>query len=305
MNRRLLPSLHLLRAFVTTAQLRTVSAAADALHLTQGAVSRQLLELEDALGIALFTRVRKRLQLTPSGQRYLAAVQPLLQQLEAATLDIMSGPHDGGILHLSVLPTFGAKWLIPRLPAFQAAHPRIHLQFVPYVQGYDFHRADLDCAIRYGEGPWEGAVCDYVIGRRMVLITPPARRLKPVVRRPADVVHHRLLHHVSAPHAWANWCETQGVSGINPHSGIQLDQYTAIVRAVVAGMGIALVPECLVRDELLHREVVTPLPASTGIHEARAGYYLCYPEHKSSSEALQAFRDWLVGAAGQPAPTSH
>lgn len=297
MNRRLLPPMHLLRAFVTTAQLKTVSAAAQALHLTQGAVSRQVLELEEWLGVALFVRVRKRLQLAPAGQRYLLAVQPLLQQLEAATLDLMSSPHDGGVLHLSALPTFAAKWLIPRLPAFQAAHPKVMLQFVPYVQGYDFHRTDLDCAIRYGEGPWEGAVCEYVIGRRMVLIAPPAGRRQPALKRPADVARHRLLHHVTVPSAWSEWCEGHGVSGINPHGGIQLDQYAAIVRAVAAGMGLGLVPQCLVEDELARREVVMPLRGAAGVHEAAAGYYLCYPENKSSIEPLLAFRRWLMQVA--------
>ena len=304
MNRRLLPPMHLLRAFIVTAELKTVSAAADALHLTQGAVSRQVLELEDWLGVSLFARVRKRLQLTPAGQRYLLAVQPLLQQLEAATLDLMSIPHDGGVLHLSVLPTFAAKWLIPRLPAFQAAHPKVLLQFVPYVQGYDFHRPDLDCAVRYGEGPWEGAVCEYVVGRRMVLIASPARSGRAALKRPADVVHHRLLHHVSVPTAWSDWCERHGISGINPHGGIQLDQYAAIVRAVAAGMGLGLVPECLVEDELARGEVVAPLPERQGIYEARAGYYLCFPENKSSMDALVLFKAWLAEAASSAAPAS-
>ena len=299
MTRRLLPSVYLLRAYVVTAQLKTVSAAADALHLTQGAVSRQLLDLEEWLGVALFARVRKRLQLTPAGQRYLLAVQPLLQQLEAVTLDLMSSPHNGGVLHLSVLPTFAAKWLIPRLPEFQAAHPKVLLQFVPYVQGYDFHRPDLDGAIRYGEGPWEGAICEYVIGRRMVLIATSARGVIPPLKRPADVVNHRLLHHITVPNAWSNWCERHGISGINPHGGIQLDQYATIVRAVVAGMGIGLVPECLVGDELARREVVMPLRAPAGVYEAQAGYHLCYPENKSSIEPLVAFKQWLMEAASQ------
>jgi DNA-binding transcriptional LysR family regulator len=292
--------MHLLRAFIATSELKTVSAAVDALHLTQGAVSRQVLELEGWLGVALFARVRKRLQLTPAGQRYLLALQPLVRQLEAATLDLMSNPHGGGVLHLSALPTFATKWLIPRLPAFQAAHPKVALQFVPYVQGYDFQRPDLDCAIRYGEGPWEGAVCEYVIGRRMVLIAPPPRQRGAALRRPADVAGHRLLHHLTVPRAWSDWCARHGVSDVHPHGGIQLDQYAAIVRAVAAGMGIALVPECLVEDELARGEVVTPLPPRQGVHEASAGYFLCFPENRASIDALMVFKTWLQEVASAP-----
>lgn len=293
MNKRLHPPTQLLRAFVVTAQLGTISGAAEALHVTQSAVSKQVQELEHWLGIALFARVRKRLQLTPPGQRYLLVVQPLLAQLEAATLELMSTPADGGVLHLSVLPTFGAKWLIPRLPAFQAAHPKVLLQFVPYVQGYDFTRADLDCAIRYGEGPWAGAVSEYLIGREMTLIAPPRKAGDPPLDRPADVVHHRLLQHVTVPRAWPNWCERHDISSVNPHSGIQLDQYVAIIRAVAAGMGLALVPTCLVEDELTRGEVVSPAWDTVQDDAALAGYFLCYPENKAHLEPLVVFRQWL------------
>jgi LysR family transcriptional regulator, glycine cleavage system transcriptional activator len=293
MNRRLVPPLHLLRAFVATANLGTISAAAVALHLTQGAVSKQVLELEQWLGTGLFERVRKRLRLTPSGQRYLHKVEPLLQQLEAATLDLVSGPPDGGVLHLSVLPTFSAKWLIPRLPDFQKRHPKVLLQFMPYVHGYDFTKPDLDCAIRYGDGAWPGAVAQYLVGRHMTLIAPPRRSGDLPLKRAADVVHHRLLQHVSVPQAWSDWCAAHRVAGINPHSGIQLDQYAVMVRAVAAGMGIALVPTCLVEDELARGEVRAPLPPPLGCHQAQAGYFLCYPENKAGLEPLVALRSWL------------
>jgi LysR family transcriptional regulator, glycine cleavage system transcriptional activator len=304
-GKRLHPPTQLLRAFVTVARLQTVSAAAVALHLTQGAVSKQIRELEDWLRVPLFERVRKRLQLTPAGARYLGAVEPLLAQLEAATLDLMSGPPDDGVLHLSVLPTFGAKWLIPRLSTFQAAHPRALLQFVPYVQGYDFTRPDLDCAIRYGEGPWPGTIAEPVTGREMALIAAPRRAGDPPLRRPSDIADYRLLQHATVPRAWSQWCERQGVAGVNPHSGIQLDQYGAIVRAVSAGLGIGLVPTCLIEDELARGEVIEPLAAGVGRFEADAGYVLCYPEHKASLPALLAFRGWLREAVEAGATRMH
>jgi len=293
MNKRLHPPTHLLRAFVMTAELQTISAAAAALHLTQGAVSKQVLELESWLGVPLFARVRKRLQLTPAGRRYVEAVAPLLRQLEAATLDFMTSPAEGGVLHLSALPTFASKWLIPRLPAFQAAHPKVLIQFVPYVQGYDFTRPDLDCAVRYGTGPWAGAAADYLAGREMVLIGPPRRRGETPLKRPQDVVQHRLLQHVSVPQAWSHWCERHGIAGINPHGGIQLDLYSAIVRAVAAGMGLALVPACLVEDELARGEVITALAGAPGRLTSDTGYFLCYPENKANTEPLSLFRAWL------------
>jgi LysR family transcriptional regulator, glycine cleavage system transcriptional activator len=307
MNKRLHPPIQQLRAFIVTAQLGTVSQAAEALHVTQSAVSKQIQDLERYLNLALFTRVRKRLCLTPSGQRYCAAVRPLLAQLEAATLEVMSTPVEGGVLHLSVLPTFGAKWLMPRLGDFQRAHPKVQLQFVPYVHGYDFSRPDLDCAIRYGEGAWHGAVAEYLIGRRMALIAPPSVARGPRLARPSDIAAHRLLQHTSVPHAWAQWCERHGVSGVNTHGGIQLDQYTTIIGAVAAGLGIALVPACLVAQELTRGEVVAPPWADDGDdpqEPVRAGYFLCYPDHKADLPSLVSFRRWLlkiIGAAPRAA----
>jgi LysR family glycine cleavage system transcriptional activator len=290
MSRRLTPPIHLLRAFVTTAQLGTVSAASAALHLTQSAVSKQVQELEEWVGMPLFARVRRRLQVTPAGQRYQAAVAPLLDQLQAVTIELVTSPAAGWTLNVSSLPSFGAKWLMPRLPAFNAAHKKILLNFVPYLQGYDFSRSDLDCAIRYGDGRWPGAVAEYMMGREMTLIAPSREKLTAPLRSPGDITQHTLLHHATVPSAWPAWCEKHGVKRSNPHGDLRLDQYHVIVRAVSAGMGLALVPTCLVIDELHSGEVEAPLAEG---FQADAGYFLCYPEAKADLEPLVVFRDWL------------
>ena len=295
--RRLSPPLHLLRAFATTARFGSISRAAEALHLTQSAVSKQVQELERWTGVALFERVRKRLSLTPAGQRYEAAVRPLLAQLEAATLELITSGDGGGALNLSTLPTFGAKWLIPRLPLFQQQHPQVALHFVPYVQGYDFHRADLDCSILYGDGHWPGAVADYLTGREVVLIAPPAPRGKPLLRRPSDVVKFPLLQHVSVPQAWVHWCEAHGVQGVIPLAGPQLDQFHSLIRAVAAGMGLALVPQCLVRDDIATGLVSAPLDDG---YVDTLGYWLCYPEARAHMAPLTSFRQWLLAECAKP-----
>jgi len=235
--------------------------------------------------------VRKRLSLTPAGQRYEAAVRPLLAQIEAATLELITSGDGGGALNISALPTFGAKWLIPRLPLFQQAHPQIALHFVPYVQGYDFHRADLDCSILFGDGHWPGAVADYLIGRDVVLIAPPAPTRKPLLRKPADIALFTLLQHVSVPQAWVHWCAAHGVQGVNTMAGPQLDQFHSLIRAVAAGMGLALVPRCLVQDDLASGLVSAPMDDG---YADDMGYYLCYPEARMHLAPLTSFRLWLL-----------
>ncbi len=290
MTRRLSPPHNLLKAFSTTARFGSISRAAESLHLTQSAVSKQVQELERWTGVPLFERVRKRLSLTPAGQRYEAAIRPLLAQIEAATLELITSGDGGGALHLSTLPTFGSKWLIPRLPEFARLHPQINVRFVPYVQGYDFHRPDLDCSILLGNGHWPGAVSHYITGQQVVLIAPPDTRL----RHAQDVARFTLLQHVSVPQAWARWCDKHQVQGINPLAGPQLDQYHSLIRAVMAGMGLSLVPECLVRDDIAAGLVSTPL---TDGYEEELGYYLCYPEAREHLAPLASFRQWVLAAA--------
>jgi len=293
--KRLQPPLHLLKAFITTARFGSVSRASEALHLSQSAVSKQIAELESMTGVLLFERIRKRLVLSPAGSRYDAAIRPLLTQLEAATLELITSSDGGGALHVSTLPTFGAKCLIPRLPAFQALHPQIALHFVPYVQGYDFSRPDLDCSILFGEGNWPGAVAEYISGNEMALITPPAFPV--AITTAQDMVGMTLLHHVSVPQAWAHWAGVHGVTGLNPLAGPQLDQFHSLIRAVMAGMGVALVPYCLVKDDIAGGLVSAPLQSAYwGGYLGNTGYYLCYPEARSHLQPLNHFRNWLLAS---------
>lgn len=301
--RRLQIPLHLLRAFVATAKHLNMSRAAEELCLTQSAVSKQILELERTLDVPLFERVRKRLVLAPAGQHYLARVEPLLRSLDAATLEVVAHAARGGALHVSTLPSFGARWLIPRLPRFTQSHPHIALSFVPFVQGYDFQLPELDCAIRYGEGSWPGAHATYINGRELIVIAPPDLPGELRIGTPQDITRHPLLHHTTLPMAWAQWCEAQGVSAANPLSGPSFDQFNSLVHAVMAGLGVALVPRCLVEQEMRSGALSMPLdPRALRPFESRSGYYLCYPEAKAGLPALREFREWIGREAASAAP---
>jgi DNA-binding transcriptional LysR family regulator len=288
--------LHLLRTFSAVARFGSISRAAEALDVTQGAVSKQVQELERWIDVPLFERHRKRLAITPAGARYDRAVRALLAQLEAATLELITSGDGGGALHLSALPTFGARWLIPRLPDFQRRHPQVALHFVPYVHGYDFERPDLDCSILFGDGHWPGARAHYLAGRDVALIVPPASAGLPAVRAPAEVARHALLQHVSVPLAWAQWCEAHGVAGVDPMAGPQFDQFHTMIRAVMAGMGAALVPRCLVQEEIAAGQVEAPAGMA---HRSALGYWFCYPEAREHLATLGAFKDWLLARAAE------
>jgi len=299
--RRLSPPLHLLRAFSTVTRFGSVSRAAEALHFTQSAVSKQVKELETWVGVPLFERTRNRLALTPAGERYEKAVRRLLTQLEAATLELITSDGGGGALHLSSLPTFAAKWLISRLPQFQQQHPQVTLHFVPYVHSYNFERPELDCAILFGDGHWPGANAHYITGNEVALIAPRTEVADWPIHTHRDVAHHAMLRHMTVPEAWVRWSEFHGVEcGANPLAGPQFDQFQTMIRAVMAGMGLALVPGCLVQDELVAGLVREPLAdaAMRGGYQSDMGYWFCHPEGRTQPQALQHFRQWLLACAG-------
>ena len=227
-------------------------------------------------------------------------MQAVLLQLEAATLELITSDDGGGALHLSSLPTFGAKWLIPRLPQFQLQHPQVTLHFVPYVHSYNFERPELDCAILFGDGHWPGAHAHYITGNDVALIAPRAKVADWPIHTPHDVARHTLLRHVTVPEAWLRWSETHGVQGsIDPLAGPQFDQFQTMIRAVMAGMGLALVPRCLVQDEIAAGVVREPLAdaARRGGYQSDVGYWFCYPEGRTQLHALQCFRQWLLACA--------
>jgi LysR family glycine cleavage system transcriptional activator len=299
--RRLNPPLHLLRAFSMVRRFGGVSRAAEALQLSQSAVSKQVRELEDWVGVPLFERTRNRLAPTPAGERYEEAVSALLAQLEAATLELVTSDDGVGSLRLSSLPTFAAKWLIPRLPEFQRLHPQVVLDFVPYVQGYDFERPDLDCSILFGDGHWPAAKAYYLAGKDVALIAPRSKVADWAIDSPADVPRFTLLRHVSVPQAWLRWSEVHGVARSALPAGPQFDQFQTLSRAVMAGMGLALVPRCLVQDEIAAGLVREPLAG--GGYQSDLGYWFCYPEGRNRLKPLALFRDWLLASAG-PQPAS-
>ncbi|VFR31768.1 Glycine cleavage system transcriptional activator [plant metagenome] len=288
--RRFCPSLTELIAFESAARHGSFTRAAEELCVTQGAVSKQVKSLEATVGVELFLRVRQGLMLTDAGRGYLSQIKGGLDQIETASLDLLSHRGQGGLLTLTSMPTFGAKWLIPRLTAFLRLRPDIRMEFLPHHRGYDFSMPKLDAAVRYGEGLWPGARADYLGGREVVPVCKP-QLIAGGERQPADLLRYPLLHHTTAPQGWHEWFERAGCASARSWEGSRFDQYSLLTEAAAAGFGLALIPRCLVEDELRDGklEVAVNLPIL-----ASQGYYLCYPEQKATLPALLAFRTWLL-----------
>jgi DNA-binding transcriptional LysR family regulator len=290
--RRVCPKLIELQAFDTVARHSSFSRAASELHVTQSAVSRQIASLEEFVGMPLFRRLGRRLELTEAGLAYLSKVRLGLGLLERATAELIVLRGQGGIISLSVPPTFASQFLIPRLADFRARHADISVDFVQYAHTHDFTRAEgFDAAIQFGEGVWPDAHADYVIGREIEAVCTPELRKDCALRTITDLAKVNLLQHVLVPHAWKEWFDLHRPTGINPLVGPRFDQYSLIVKSAVLGFGVGLVPRFLIEDELDRGQLTTLFD---GPYLARQGYYLCVPTDGRKLAKLQRFRAWLL-----------
>jgi LysR family glycine cleavage system transcriptional activator len=286
------PSLSALAAFEAAARHGSFTRAAEELNLTQGAVSRQVAHLEKLLGVGLFQRVRQRVSLTPAGSAYAAEIRDGLSRLAAATVSAMAFRGAGGVLNLAILPTFGTRWLIPRLPRFTEAHPGITINFATKLVPFDFGREQLDAAIHFGDPVWPGARLHRLMGEEIVPVAAPSLVARLGLKEPADMLRGSLLQQSTRPRAWANWLEQQGLPPQRALMGPRFEQFAMVSQAAVAGLGLAIVPRFLIEEELRSGSLVIPFDRPVTGSE---GYYLVYPETRAELPAVIAFRDWLLG----------
>jgi DNA-binding transcriptional LysR family regulator len=281
-----------------SARLKSFTAAARELHLTQGAVSRQVLGLEQRLGVALFTRQRDALVPTPAGRYYLDEIGPLLQRLERATANVIALKGRGGALALSVGASIGSYWLIPRLPAFTRDHGETTLSLATRVGPVDFASAPVDASLEFGDGQRAGLHSEFVLpltGSPYAAPSWVARHGKAVTSRTPRTA---LIHHTTAPEAWAEWFALEGIAGEVGREGPSFQLMSMAFNAAVAGMGVVLLPRFMADDA-----VATGKLKRLSRREWRSarGYYLVYPPVSAELPALQVFREWLLRQAADSA----
>lgn len=289
-----LPPVADLLAFEAAARHHSISRAADELHLTQSAVSRQIRQLEEQLGVALFHRVRQRIVLTDVGRIYEADVRAALQQMSAATQKVMASAGGGGLLNLAVLPTLGTRWLIPRLGGFVALHPEVTVNFAARSEPFDFAQEPFDAAIHFGAPHWAGAACEYLMHEAVVPVCSPAFAERHAIRSPDDLAAVVLLQQSTRPMQWAEWFEQAGVAGAPALRGPRFEQFSMIAQAAVSGLGAALLPSFLVEAEIAAGTLTVLFPQALTSSDA---YYLVYAESRAQAPLLRAFRDWIVAEA--------
>ena len=297
--RRRIPNLGALMAFSAVAKHLSVTRAASELALTGSAVSRQIAQLETQLGVKLFHRIKKRITLTRAGTAYSTRVAQTIERIERDTLEIMGYEADGTVLDIAALPTVGTQWLIPRLPDFYARNPGIAVNVSARNTRFFFSETALDGALYFGEPDWPGTQADYLFDEVLLPVGSPRLIDKRAELRPSEIAELRLLHLVSRPDAWRRWFDAAELGGTNVIRGPRFDIQSTLISAAISGLGIALLPEFLISDQLTSDKL--KVLSSLTLRSAGSYYFAC-PEEKADNPLLSAFRAWLLTQAGTPAP---
>mgnify|MGYP000851178432 FL=1 len=289
LSRRLLPSTSALAAFDAVARHESFSSAAEELSLTQGAVSRQIAALEEQLGAALFDRTSRHVLLTDAGRAYLSGISPALASIRAASLQVMSQMR-GTTLNLAFLPTFGTRWLIPRIPRFVAQYPDIILNFATRIGQFDFEREGLDAAIHIGQPDWPNADCTFLMEETVAPVCSPAFLKQHAITDPNDLLRLPLFNMASRPGAWSHWFKSLDIAA-PVAGGMRFEQFSNVSQACVAGLGIALMPLFLISAEIESGQLVVAYQHTV---KSPSSYYFVTPQARANTPAVKAFRDWLL-----------
>ncbi|MCP5366660.1 MAG: LysR family transcriptional regulator [Hyphomicrobiales bacterium] len=294
--RRILPTFTSLQCFEAAARHLNFTRAAEELNLTQSAVSRQVRNLESFLRQDLFRRADRRLGLTEAGADYARAVAGLLDGLQAETLKVLTRDAGPQVLNLALFPTFGSFWLIPRLGGFTAAHPHLQLNLTTGTRPFDLEADDVDVAIQHGDGTWPGAVTHLIAQEETIPVCAPSlvdgRRRVPA----AELARFTRLHLQSRPYAWDEWMTARGLDAPGGEAaadtGPRFEFFNMVIRAALAGLGVAVLPRMFVGEELAAGHLVAPFGPAVLSHRA---YYMAYAARKADLPKVVAFRDWLLG----------
>lgn len=290
-----LPSLSALRAFEAAARLKSFKLAAEALSVSPTAISHQIRALEDNLSCALFVRQTRKVALSAEGELLYAATKEGFDCIAAGVERLRA--RQRSTVTLSATPAFTTKWLVPRMAAFQAAHPEIDLHIHASNQKVDLHSGAVDLAIRYGQGSYH----DLLATRLLQDHFAPVASKQLHIRQPSDLNLHPLIHfdwHSTPPAhlTWTGWLQNAGISDLDSTAGIRYSEESHAIQAALAGQGVALLSLELVREEIAMGLLEAPL---TPVVEGLA-YHLVRSALKPAVAPVAIVEEWLIQAARTP-----
>lgn len=292
MSQKSLPPLNWLRAFEVSARCLNFTHAAEELHLTQGAVSQQIRQLESHLGVALFKRLPRGLGLTEEGQSYLPVVQDAISRLAVGTNEIF-GQRNRRHLKVRGSLSFLHYWLAPRLADFCREYPQIDIRYISNIWVKEPDGED-DLEIRWGCGEWSGLHAQRLTWDILQPVCSPTLMASSPIHEPRDLMNHSLLHVLGYEEGWGYWLKRVGADDVDYSRGLQFDTLISTIRMAELGQGVALARSSVVEDLLKSGQLVAPFNYRI---EASESFYLVHEQNEVLSPDAAHFSTWLVAQA--------
>ncbi|MCF6301771.1 MAG: LysR family transcriptional regulator [Devosiaceae bacterium] len=289
-----IPTISELQAFCVCAQTGATTRAAQALNLTQSAISRSINSLEKRLGVQLFDRVRQRLILSDAGRAFQRDAARVLADLENSAMMVMAFGGHSDVLRLAVLPTFASTWLIPKLGDFQTLFPKVTFDIGARLKPVDFEVEAFDAAIQRGGATSPGVKFIPLMDEYLVAVAAPELAETSGNFDEGEAADFSLLQQATRPDLWPRWFEQGGLDQRTILRGARFDHFDMVKEAAISALGVALVPESLVQRELgagtlillSERKMAGPEP-----------YMLIYPERSEDITGFNSFKNWVISVA--------
>lgn len=290
-----LPPLKSIQAFEAAGRTGSFQRAAEELFVTPSAISHQVKSLEEFLGIQLFERKTRHIELTLTGEAYLEEMTRALMNIEVATRRASTGKA-GLELKLAVAPAFLDRWLLPRFHDFTNRHPDIELDIHSSIGIIDFKQSDIDMAVYFGDGHWPGIECIHLRPSYLVPVCSPILLEQERVEEPADLLNFRLLQVKKRPEEWASWFE-QANTPFHPSQGtISFSNGMNTASAAAKGLGVALTDPSLVSEEIERGDLMIPIDV---VMQLPKSFYLVSQKDKPLSFAMTVFKEWIIDRMAQ------
>lgn len=293
-----LPSVSVLRCFEAAAKHQSFTAAAEELGLTQSGVSRQVKELEDQIGAALFRREGRGIRLTQAGRSLGDSLASDLTRLRATISQAVAAGSTQEMLTIGVLPAFGERWLVPRLGEFKARRQNLDLMLYSRSEPFDIAEQRVDVAIHFGANDWPGAKLTPLCPEYLIVAAAPALIEEHRVSSREDIFRMPLLHLTTRPHLWSVFRKSVPGSEERAQIGSYFDQFPLIISAAVNGMGAAILPTYLVEAEITSGALKQLAPVKDG---SGHNYYVATPAGKLSPAASD-FVNWIKTQVSRRVP---
>ncbi|MDG9925278.1 MULTISPECIES: transcriptional regulator GcvA [unclassified Pseudomonas] len=294
MSQRWLPSLSALRAFEAAARHESAKQAAEELSVTATAISHQIRALEESLGVALFLRKPRQLELTAQGRELQQTLETAFDSISTTAMRLNARPCRQAIT-LSTTPAVAVRWLLPWVCLLRESHPDIDLRIHASHEPVALDGVTADIAIRYGDGRWPGLVAEKLFDNTFIPTCSPRLGLQDVEELPRHtLIHFRNQAVVSSPLDWALWQKQAKVPGLDVSAGLVFSDETHAISAAMGGQGVALMSRQLIEDELREGRLVQPF----GPEVEGKPFFLVYPESRRDDPAIRAVREWVMAVPG-------